>query len=300
MLNSLHIELTSRCILECPACPRTIFVDKFKRPFPKFDLDNNKLIKFLDCELGKQVTHFHLEGNHGDTIYYPRLFEFIDHWRDTKSFTIYTNGSNRSKQWWEDFSNRLTENDVIVFSIDGDQHTNPLYRINSNWQSILTGVQVLVKSPAKVIWRTILFKTNEDQIGVLKEFALSMGVDEFVLELSHRFGDDEKFKPTKYIDVTTNLENKISAKCADYKLLYISANGHIAPCCWIVTFNTLHQTEFWKNKDQWSINNTNLTKFINKEQIIKFIENIEDNYNSAYTVCQHNCNVNTEAINKRV
>jgi hypothetical protein len=283
-------------MLACPACPRTWFSEKFNRPFPKFDLDNRALSQFLMCDAGKKINHFLLEGNHGDSIYYPKLFEFMDYWRASKSFTIVTAGSNRSEQWWRDFSSKLTDKDVIIFSIDGDASTNHLYRTNSDWTSVINGLKIAAQSPAKVVWRTILFKTNEHQIDALKQLAEQYGADEFVLELTHRFGDDEKFKPNKFVDFDVELADNISAKCKDYKMLYISAEGYIAPCCWAVSYFTLHQTEFWKEKEKWSMNNTTLDQFINEESLITFIKKTEDNYNSAYSVCKQNCNINIKDI----
>jgi hypothetical protein len=130
--------------------------------------------------------------------------------------------------------------------------------------------------------------------------AMSFGADEFLLEISHRFGEDDQFKPIKFIDIKNNLTNKIAAKCKDNKLLYISAEGYISPCCWIVSYYTLHTTEFWKNKDQWSISNTTLDDFLQKDLLNTFIKKTEDNYNDAYTVCQTNCNANTKSINEYI
>jgi len=296
MVNSIHIELTSRCTLACPACPRTWFNKSFNKNFPKFDLDNNKLIKFLDCVDGQNVTNFHLEGNHGDTIYHPRLFQFIDYWRDTKTFTIVTNGSHRNSSWWKKLSSRLTSKDKVIFSIDGNEQTNHLYRINSEWESIMTGLKEITQSPAYVIWKTILFKTNENQIEEIKNIALNLGASEFVLELSHRFGDDDQYKPIKFVSVDKNLKEKINPKCKDNNTLYISADGVLAPCCWVVTYHSFFSTEFWKNKSQWTIDNTNLTEFNFRQTLNNFVKSTEDNYNNAYTVCKHNCNINTGSI----
>jgi MoaA/NifB/PqqE/SkfB family radical SAM enzyme len=56
--KSLHIETTTRCVLACPACPRTTWHKITKRPINKEDLDINLLEKFLDCEAGKKITIF--------------------------------------------------------------------------------------------------------------------------------------------------------------------------------------------------------------------------------------------------
>ena len=68
---NLHLELTNRCVLECPACPRTQWRDLLKRPIEKKDLDFRELDRFLDCDQGKQITDFTLCGDYGDAIYYP-------------------------------------------------------------------------------------------------------------------------------------------------------------------------------------------------------------------------------------
>lgn len=295
-LCSLDIELTSRCILSCAACPRTTFTEKFNRPFPKMDLDNAALAAFLDCESGRAVEEFQVQGNHGDFIYYPELFEFIDYWRATKRFTFYTNGSSRNREWWEQFASRLTDKDTVFFSIDGIDATNTEYRVNSNWESILIGLDVVTKSPARVVWKTILFKTNQNQTNEISELAKSLGADEFVLEISHRFGNDEKFKPDKFIDLKSEKQASIIPKCKNYKKLYISADGLISPCCWVSTFNTLHQTEFWKQRAVWTIKNTTLDKFIQDQHLDIFVNKVESNYDLAYSVCKNNCNANRKHI----
>ena len=51
----LHIEPTTRCILACPACPRTTWQQITKRPVAKEDLDIDLLEQFLDCDGGKKI-----------------------------------------------------------------------------------------------------------------------------------------------------------------------------------------------------------------------------------------------------
>ena len=98
-MRSLQIETTTRCTLKCPACSRTIFSDKLKRPYPHYDLDVDILYKFLNCEQGSKIDQLTLCGDYGDSIYYPALFQLIDKFRDTKSFVIYTNGAYRDSKF---------------------------------------------------------------------------------------------------------------------------------------------------------------------------------------------------------
>ena len=46
----LHVETTTRCVLACPACPRTTWREITGRPAVKHDLDVDLLERFLDCD----------------------------------------------------------------------------------------------------------------------------------------------------------------------------------------------------------------------------------------------------------
>ena len=76
-MTILHVEVTNRCTLECPACPRTIWKEVIKKPVNKSDLSINAFEKFMDCDAGQKVKTLLLCGDYGDCIYYPDLFNFI-------------------------------------------------------------------------------------------------------------------------------------------------------------------------------------------------------------------------------
>jgi wyosine [tRNA(Phe)-imidazoG37] synthetase (radical SAM superfamily) len=98
----------------------------------------------------KKIKSFLLAGDYGDCIYYPDIFKLIERFRDRVSFHLVTNGSRRDEKFWTQLSSMLTSTDSITFSIDGLEETNHLYRINSDWHSIITGVGIMAKGPAKV------------------------------------------------------------------------------------------------------------------------------------------------------
>ena len=121
----MQLEVTTRCTLACPGCPRTHVANRLGY-FHKHDLVIDDLVKFLDCEDGASVEYMSLEGNHGDAIYYKDLFGLIDKFRDQVKFTIVTNGSYKDTKFWHNLCARLTNQDWIVFSIDGLEHNNHL------------------------------------------------------------------------------------------------------------------------------------------------------------------------------
>lgn len=267
-MSILHVEVTNRCILECPACPRTTWKEITKKPIDKSDLSIDAFEKFLDCDDGQKIETLLLCGDYGDCIYYPDLFEFIKRFRH-KKFDLRTNGSRRTKEFWTQLANLLTEDDTIVFGIDGLEDTNHLYRKNSDWASIMTAIDIMVKSPARVRWQTIAFSFNQNSLQDIKIFAESKGTEFFSIK-THRYGD-ESLKPNSAL-VELNYEWQevfnindpivIDPQCDRAKI--VTSNGYYVPCDWIRNPRTFYKSDLWKNKDQWfdkmSIDNINLTQ----------------------------------------
>jgi MoaA/NifB/PqqE/SkfB family radical SAM enzyme len=255
--DSLHIETTTRCTLACPACPRTTWHNITKHPVPKFDLDIESLEKFLDCESGKSIKTFFLCGDYGDSIYYPDLFKLISKFRNQVNFQIVTNGSRQSVYFWEKLSEMLTKDDTVIFSIDGLEHTNHLYRINSNWASIMQGLDIVIRSPAKVRWKTIVFNFNYNKLQEIKTFAESKGAI-FHAEKTRRYGNQELEPPIEYVETnhlfqkeyTTGNLIEIEPRC-EKDAMTIGADGYLYPCDWIRNPQTLYKSQLWKQKTRW-------------------------------------------------
>lgn len=252
----MHIELTTRCTLACPGCPRTMIANQ-GTPYPKLDLNLEAFLNFMDCESGRAIGNFNLEGNHGDPIYYPQLVEFVTAFR-SKKFVIVTNGSYRDKKFWESLASVMTKDDWIIFSIDGLEHNNHLYRHNSNWQSIMCGIDIMARSSANIGWKTIVFDYNYQEIDAIKKFAESKGAV-FVSQKTNRFGDESLRPPVNYVEVareyTPELEKftAIEPQCDQHRREYVAADGYYWPCCWISSSFTLTKSEIWQQRSQWTI-----------------------------------------------
>ena len=284
----MHIEPTSRCTLACPACPRTQFIKKFKRPFPKQDLNLQDLWHFLDCDTGKKVSQFTLNGNHGDPIYYPDLFKLIDLFRNKVKYKISTNGSYQPESFWHNLGDRLTSDDTIYFSIDGLEHNNHLYRRNSDWNSIMAGLDIMLSKTVKVVWKTLYFSYNEFEIDQIEKLAKDKGCI-FVVEPTSRFGDPKLEPSKKYIETTRvyKPEEKTLIEPQCFSQEYISADGYYWPCCLITGYNTLHQTTLWKNRDQWAIKNKSLDE--TRILLNDWYKKITDDLENASPLCKMHC-----------
>ena len=296
-----HIEISSKCTLRCPRCARQEVPDSlvnteldlafFQRNFtPEFIKDNVEKITFC--------------GDDGDPIYAHDLVPVIRYIKSIKpvEIVIVTNGSHKKTEWWQELGHVLTAQDTVHFSIDGwDNESNNLYRVNSDFNSILGGVASLRStSKCQLVWATIAFKFNEDRISTILTTATSWGFDVFQLTKSTKFGSfypsypkDDPLEPsTKFVSSSHRFEreqivlrrdivpqppinrvlfqqvkdtNGVKPLCSiGNKGLYIDARGRLFPCCWVANRYS-HNTEWQTLADQFNLHHRTLTDVLTDE-----------------------------------
>jgi MoaA/NifB/PqqE/SkfB family radical SAM enzyme len=313
MLNSIkgfHLEPTNICTLKCPRCPRTNFIETFKnKNWENKNLNLDDLKKFIDIDISGLV--FGLNGNYGDPIYYPDLFNLIKYIKSNNGIIqLHTNGSYKTSNWWNELAELLDSKDIINFSIDGLPENFTKYRVNANWSSIKTGIDIMVKSTAKVIWKYIVFSFNETDIDTARKLSEELGMDDFVINNSDRWIENDWLKPINYVNITnsgTNLlyngsmngardssvtqwknnirDTEIDASCKQTDAMhFISADGYYLPCCFIGDYRFYYKSEFYKNREQYNISKTTITEILKNTQ--EFYSSIEE---QKYNYCTFNC-----------
>lgn len=291
--NFLNIETTTRCTLKCPACSRTWWNETLGKKVPIHDIDIEQLYNFLNCATGKQIKMLDLRGDWGDCIYYPKLFDFIDKFRKEKIFRIVTNGSRQTKKFWNNLASRLGHADTLEFSIDGLEDTNHLYRRNSDWQSLMTALDIIGKSKAKMVWRTRVFSFNENILDKMEKFANDKGAV-FQYQYTHRFGDASlKPKSKKIIDKELEYNSKrkiigIVPRCRVLENASISAYNMFMPCEWFRAPQILYKSDLWKQRQKWMIKDTTLDELM-QNVLLPWADSIEDNPSNASILCQTKC-----------
>jgi MoaA/NifB/PqqE/SkfB family radical SAM enzyme len=191
-----HLELSSKCALRCPRCPRTRYQEMFK--------PSELSLEFIQSVFSPGglavVERILICGGEGDPIYCSDFIKIIRYFKETKpslSLAIVTNGSYRKEEWWMQVAEILNEYDTVTFSVDGwDQESNSKYRVNCDWDSIVLGVKTMSRSKARINWSTIVFSFNEEQLDFIEETAKSLGADYFSTVNSTLFGSKNK----KFID----------------------------------------------------------------------------------------------------
>jgi len=186
-----HFEVSAKCTLKCPRCPRN---DTAPVPWLNKELDLEFFKKTLTPELLEtQVKRITMCGDIGDPIYaseYLEIIAYIKRCNPTIHVYTITNGSYRKEEWWREFAKISNEYDTINFSVDGyNNASNNLYRIGSNWDSIMTGMKIMCQeSKAHVYWASIVFSFNQDYLENIKQQAKEIGCDGLQLTYSTKFG----------------------------------------------------------------------------------------------------------------
>jgi len=306
-LKGFHLEPTNLCTLKCPRCPRTNFIETFKnKNWDNKNLNLDDLKKFIDIDI--TGLSFGLNGNYGDPIYYPDLFNLIKYIKDNGAvIKLHTNGSYKTLDWWTTLGSLLDNNDIVNFSIDGTPENFTQYRVNANWPSIKQGIEIMVKSPAQIVWKYIIFSFNENDIEQTRQLSKELGMDDFVLNNSDRWIDNDWLRPNKYVNIDDTLlyngsmngnrdksiirwkhdkirNIEISPMCKSTNSLhFISADGYYLPCCLVGDYRFYYKSEFYKNQDQYKISNTTISKILETTEFFNTIEVTPPAY------CTFNC-----------
>jgi sulfatase maturation enzyme AslB (radical SAM superfamily) len=193
----LNIDSSSRCNLSCPGCNRTKAIESDTAHFNIEDMPMEYFVALTRPE--NKVDELVYNLTLSDPIYsgvFVQQLEHINTLNRRPKISISTNGSGRNEKWWLHLASLLRHDDRVGFAIDGMRDTNHIYRVNSKWDSIITGARTLRAAwPGKMIWRYIVFEHNYHQLSEAKELATDIGFNEFRPVL----GDDRTPKQYKLI-----------------------------------------------------------------------------------------------------
>lgn len=304
MVSAIHVELTHRCQAECPMCVRT-GNDKVGTA----ELTVYEFMKILPPDELKRVNHIYFCGNYGDPLACQDILEILRYTR-TQNFNmkigVITNGGLGNTETWKSISN-LT--DYVTFSVDGDKDTNHLYRRKVQWDKIERNIKTFIKRGGNANVDFIVFKHNEHQIDQVKTMMLDWGVSNFNVKKSYRAHKDgieqttiSKYQNNKgHINVIQDREHLlrnavIEPKCKKEDMIYISATGHVWPCCWIEIDLYKKNFDIECNDIKILVNLYGLESVNGKKNSIKTIKNskifekIEESWSkNRLNVCSKRC-----------
>jgi len=194
LTNSLEIELTTKCTLGCPACPRNS-PHELAEEWDVGHLDTAIAKKFADSPAERTYLFV---GCYGDPIYHPDFIDIVKYYIDKNHLlTIHTNGSFKKQKWWDELASlNWTDRQRFTFSVDGLKDTNHIYRIRANWESIMRGMKTMGSLPLDrkpwLEWKMLVFPYNEHQVPEARQLAKEIGIDMFSPVKSER--DIEQYR----------------------------------------------------------------------------------------------------------
>ena len=233
----LHIEPTDFCNAACPQCARETEITFNKQDIHHLTVEQIKKLVSDDTILG--LDKMYMCGVYGDPAAGKHTLEILEYFRSINpniTLGMNTNGSLRDASWWKNIADLTnTQKDYVVFSIDGLEDTNHIYRINTNWTRIMSNVQTYIAAGGRAHWDMLVFNHNAHQVDQAQELAKSMGFKWFRAKVSQRF----KRHPVSFLQPpkawASPEVNKGQIKC--YALqnssIYISARGVVYPCSWL-------------------------------------------------------------------
>ena len=264
IFKHIHVEMTNKCNLACPMCPRIELLEK-KMINNKEDLSLKDFKKIFD-PIKDNIEKFYLSGNYSDPLMNSEIEDIIDYILEETSARIQigTNGSLRNPQFFESLGHKFFEDwlknkraNCILFAIDGLEDTNHIYRVNSNWNKIIDNTSAFINAGGFAEWKYVVFGHNEHQVDEAEALSRKMGFARFVKVISTRFINTDGEVYVDELDNKAKKESKnakVTRSTGDYDVnkfinqdrreikcdaihekngIFVTDKGLVMPCCWL-------------------------------------------------------------------
>lgn len=275
-INEVHLEVTQRCNAACPMCDR----NENGGPVNQHIRNNEQELTLDDCidifpaDFIAQLNTMYMCGNLGDPISARDTLEIMQWFRDCNPdmwLSMNTNAGARDPEWWEALAKVLGRKGSVIFSVDGLENTNHLYRQNVRWEFVERNMKAFINAGGRARWDYLIFEHSECDVERAEQLAKEWGVEKFTKKKTGRFitvkseaKETHQAKNRKGAETTTlakpkKLEHqnlallkqkeiektygsmmdyynqaKIACKVSNpnTKSMFVTAEGLVMPCCW--------------------------------------------------------------------
>ncbi len=279
-LEELHVEITNKCNASCPMCARNIYGGRQSPDLKISEWTQEDAQKIFSPQF-KNLKNILFCGTHGDPAVAAQALEIVELAKTQTSATVefYSNGSVRTPSWWAELAKIMKtrdqkgyyrSTDLCVFSIDGLEDTNTLYRRGTQFSKIIENASAYIKAGGVARWDFLVFKHNEHQVQEAKALSKKIGFSQFRLRKTTRFayspdgpekqrvlnkkGDLEYYiePPTQKhlvnknkqvfdtmvhnMDQQKSPQPQIIIRCLNktkFQRIYVNALKQVYPCCFI-------------------------------------------------------------------
>lgn len=190
-IGRLHIELSSRCNASCPACSRNLAGGPVTPNLEITELTIDDIKNFFPPEFAQSLIGINYCGNVGDPGMALDLLPILEYFQSVSKRNIAqqvrTNGGMRKPEFWQEIGKffakqpkRVNETHIfyhpaVVFSVDGLEDTNHIYRRGVRWDKLIANMEAYASTGAFGIWEFLVFEHNQHQIEDAKKMADKLG-----------------------------------------------------------------------------------------------------------------------------
>jgi len=282
-IRTIHLEVTQNCQASCPMCARNQNGGAVNPHINLSELTLEDCKTIFKPDFIKQLNNMFMCGNLGDPIIARDSLEIFKYFREHNSnmwLSMNTNAGARDESWWKELANTFENNGAVVFSVDGLEDTNHIYRQDVNWKSVRRSMQSFISAGGRARWDFLVFAHNQHQVDEAEQLSKQWGFERFRAKKTGRFvtpirgkkenhqAFNKKGEPTTKLEKPTaqfqnvvfkkhdeliekygNLNTYYDTVSIDCKVkkegsLFISAEGLVLPCCW-----TAARMYNWYHKD---------------------------------------------------
>lgn len=260
MYKVLHLEPTDVCNLACLLCARE--VDTAFDASIHHHLTIDQIQQHLNDGAIEDLDKMFMCGNYGEPAAGANTLDIYRYFRSVNPEIVLgmnTNGSLRGTDWWQQLAWILDQpRDYVVFSIDGLEDTNPVYRVNSVWDKIMLNAQTFINEGGHAHWDMLVYKHNEHQVDACEQLARDMGFKWFRAKVSRRPLANALEYPVTWSRLEYTV-GKIDCHALKESSVYIDAQGRISPCCWLGARQRDFIVDINEVRKTWDTSEPNLT-----------------------------------------
>lgn len=248
-IRVLHLEPTDVCQARCPSCARE--TDPAFNKSRQHHLTLDQILKHITDDEISRLDKVFMCGNYGDPAAGKKTLEIFQYFRKVNpSITLgmNTNGAIQTTFWWHELGKLFNQpRDYVVFSIDGLENTNLVYRVGVNWDKLMSNIQAFVAAGGSAHWDMLVYRHNEHQVDDCKQLAKELGFKWFRAKVSKRPVVGSLEMPVKWQHPTVQ-QGAIECHALKEQSMYIDAQGRATPCCWLLD---VKEKDFITVQDSW-------------------------------------------------
>lgn len=233
-LKSIEFELANKCNARCPQCPR-YSNGRLITGLNKHELFLNDIKKSIAVATIKNLSHVTFKGTTGDPIIARDFLSILTYFKEINpsiKVWIATNGGLHEHEYWQRLAGLLSTHDTVVFGIDGLEDTHHIYRIGTEYHTVIENAKTFIQAGGNAHWQFIKFKHNEHQWTQCQETANQLGFTNFItLHSDRNFAQTELYPASDY--VRRQPTGCISCQSWNKKEVFVYADGTVYPCCFL-------------------------------------------------------------------